>query len=189
MPDPRLQTLRDELAPHSARVDALVRDLDRQRRERVPSRGWVLPTALAVAACAVVVGLLPREQDGLGFRGVEPIPAEAGAADVQLRLAVEREGQVVSLERGDEVVVGDRVFFRLSVDGPSTVTVWVDGPDLREALGSQDFAGAASDDLRGAAGLQAWRFDIPGRYVFQASSTGDGSCAPPTCSERIVDVR
>lgn len=189
MSDPRLRTLRDELAPHPARVDALVRDLDRRRLERPPARGWVVPTALALAATALIIGLLPQEDAGIGFRGVDPVPVEATAADVQLRLAVERGDEVVSLERGDEVVVGDRIFFRLSVDGPSTVTVWVEGPDVQEGLGSQDFAGAASDDLRTASGLQAWRFDTPGRYAFRASSTGDDSCSPPSCSEQIVEVR
>jgi hypothetical protein len=154
-------------------------------RSRAP---WAMGSMVAMAAAAMwVVGVgLPVEDAQIGLRGAQ------SAAPVHLDLFVVPDGGTESerFVQTQSYHLGDTVFFRVSADQPSDVSVWVDGPEGFGELGAQP-VGAKPVNL-GEKGQATWyRFEGQGRYVFMASSApprADGVCDAPGCVSREVEV-
>jgi hypothetical protein len=142
--------------------------------------------AMAAAAMWVVGVGLPVEDAQIGLRGAQ------SAAPVHLDLFVVPDGGTESerFVQTQSYHLGDTVFFRVSADQPSDVSVWVDGPEGFGELGAQP-VGAKPVNL-GEKGQATWyRFEGQGRYVFMASSApprADGVCDAPGCVSREVEV-
>jgi hypothetical protein len=185
--------------PSPQRVARLVDKLDRARHapalaRPARSRGlWGGAVMLAAAAALILVlrpGVQPETAHSTGLRGVAAVAgAPEGQAGVRLRLAVERSGAVVALQRGDVATVGERIYFRVSTTGPARVALWLEGPSGRVQVGEQLVDAAQSIDLQRGSELLVWRFDEPGLYQFWASSAPDGACIPTSCGQQAIEVR
>ena len=203
MPDDALDIYAKINAPSPEQAEALIQDLDRQRRLRAkpPPQPWwtraAVPVAALAAAAAVLLVVLPGDGDGDGDGdGIRNRSIGGGAwvspeqaAPPALRLAIERDGIVEPLKPGKAVQLGDRLFFRIESQQVGTADLWIDGPSGREKLSSVSFSQPGTLDVPRGDGLLAWRFDARGRYHFEVLADGAERCVPSSCAQRTVDVR
>ena len=145
------------------------------REEPIRRRIWPYAAAgLAMAAAILLAVTIPHPTQAT--RGIE------GPATVDLRMVASRGGEAVRVT-DTPYGKGERVYFRLATSRQAQVALWVDGPNGRETVGS--FAATPTPvDAADAAGLVAYVFDVPGTYVFSASTHGVGQC--PCSTQRLV---
>jgi hypothetical protein len=157
---------------------------------RTPRR-WVLVPVVAGALGLLAVLLLPPASDPAlapvrqdGLRGEAP-PA---LPELDLQLAVQRDGLAQRVDPEDQLRLQDRVLFRVSSTTPTTVHLWVEGP-----AGFEDITAVSVEsqpvELRLEEGLLAWELDRAGSYVFVASASARPACTPPTCARVALEVR
>ncbi len=158
-------------------------------------RRWHWAGGVMAAAAALLLAVLfaQPERGGEG----EPLPPwreglrgeEAAAGlEVNLRLALEEEGEARRVARNETVQVGQRVFFRVDASPPSEVTVWVVAPGGVETVAAVK-ATEEPIDLQGEQGLIAYRFEQPGLYVFHAAADVSQECVAPACFQHPLNVR
>jgi hypothetical protein len=167
-------------------VDELLRALD-SPEPPAEAPAWPAPRSRArwlAAGLALAAALL------LALLASAPSPSLRGlgadAAELELRMVVERGGVAVRLSPRVPLQVGERVLFRVRSDQPTRAQLWVDGPQGREDIASVE-VDAAPRDVGDGSGLIGYRFDGPGRYVFHLAPP-QGSCAAP-CPALEVEVR
>lgn len=155
-----------------------VRGIERRRQ-----RARIGAAALALAAAAALVWVWPP--DGATLRG---IGGGAGGDAIELQLVMS-DGSVASrLDRSRTYRIGQLAYFRVSVDAPTPVALWVEGP-----AGTEDIArrtvGPGSAPLQTDGGYLVYEFERAGRYRFVASAAPGGACSPERCDEIVVEVR
>jgi len=143
------------------------------------------PLAAAAAVLFAVIIAIQRDDapDGVLLRG----DAGAPPVTVELRLVVDENGRARRVDRGDRLVKGQRVFFRVSASAEATVWVWVDGPEGVQAI-DEFLATTEPMDLRSEDGLIAYELEQSGRYVFAASTGGGRHCESPSCTQIPVEA-
>jgi len=135
--------------------------------------------ALAAAGVAALLVLPPfaERDETIGFRG----DGETAPVEVELKLAVEREGRAERVDESTTLKVGERVFFRVGTSRDAEVELIAVTPEGEEDLGRFESVTVPAD-VRTVGGLLAYEFEVPGTYAFHA-------CGPaPKCATVVVEV-
>lgn len=170
-------------APEEAAPQSNVVELSQWRR-----RMWAMGGLLAAAGALFAIWPADSVQPGDGSLRVRG-DATDGPVGVELRLMVRHNDNLERLTKGAAVSTGDRVYFRIQADRPTTVHVWADQDGDHTPIG-QLHARPEATELTGASGgAVGWAFDTRTSVTFFASSAGPETCPPDACDRWTVDVQ
>jgi hypothetical protein len=141
---------------------------------------WRRPASALAAAVllAVGVGTLAGPRDPVRTRGVGNTEPQ-----VELRVVVDDGGRAERVRRTQDYPVGQQVFFGVSAEPQTAVSLWVDGPTGREVVTRVD-AGPSLQTLP-----TAYVLDQAGTWTFRLAAAPVGVCPPESCDQVMVTVR
>jgi hypothetical protein len=182
-----------EESRHSQCTDSVV-DVERLvsglRGGLPPATAPAMPGARRWPALALAAALL-LGAGGVGFWQSEPVVAFrgiGGAPQLDLRIAVSREGRTYRVNPSGSYFVGETVYFRVASSPAGEVLVSVSGPAGQEIIGRAE-ASPRPTDLGGPTGVVAYDFPVPGSYTFTLSPSSDPGCSGSSCARMSLEVR